>query len=56
MFKGYVLRWGMLPRLVFRGGRHYSQKCAIQDSEKANERVSFIRNFGLLAHIDAGYS
>ncbi|XP_023717638.1 ribosome-releasing factor 2, mitochondrial [Cryptotermes secundus] len=54
MFKGYVLRCGTLSRWMFRGCRHYSQKCAIQGNEEVSKHVSFIRNFGLLAHIDAG--
>lgn len=44
----------MLFRLSFRGCRYYSQKCAIQGNQEVNDHVSFIRNFGLLAHIDAG--
>lgn len=54
MLQGFVLRYRVLSRLLFRGCRHYSQKFAIQGNEKVSELVSFIRNFGLLAHIDAG--
>jgi elongation factor G len=54
MLKDYVLRYGLLFRWSFLGCRYYSQRYATQGQTEVNDPVSFIRNFGLLAHIDAG--
>lgn len=54
MLKNYVLRYGLLLRWSFHGCRYYSQKYAIQGNREISDPISFTRNFGLLAHIDAG--
>ena len=54
MMKGYVVRCGLLFKRSFHRCRRYSQKSAIDGNGEVKDRVSYIRNFGLLAHIDAG--
>jgi elongation factor G len=54
MLKSYVLRYGLLFSWPFRGCRHYSQKYALQGNREVHDTIAFIRNFGMLAHIDAG--